>query len=241
MKMPNRSINTMPKNTNPKDSFYLVGGNDQDYALFASRIIDVITQKYNPNSGWQNIDGSTGDFNAELNSRYYVESDAQPFSFILPDGEFGDTFTLYSETPNVFVRDSALNVITDVIPLSVLHLLYNGTTWVNFSTQAGTGIGLVANRGLVTSSGFTTFGQGTVIGIEVNRAIITAVNFVRYLPGTSVQNVIVRANITQRPKPPQKIGRFMNLWVHRGVVTARNNQSYKTGRDASGQINRGTM
>lgn len=239
--MPRRSVATMPYNPSPQDNFFVIGSDDQNYKLFSTRIIDLITQRYNPNSGWQNYDGSAGDLQAELNSRYYVEADANLFSFILPDGVFGDTFTLYSETPNVFVRNSNLNVITDVIPLSVLHLLYNGVSWVNFSSQAASAGGLLTSRGIVTSSGFTTFAQGRLVGIEINRTIATGNQFIRYLPGRNMNLGIVRANIVTRPSPRKANGRFVNLWIHRGVITARHGQSYQQGTLQDINYNRGTI
>lgn len=227
--MPNRSVQNFPYNSTPQDNFFLIGSEDNSYGLFRSRIIDVISQKYNPNSGWQLVDGSTGNINSELNSRYYVSNAIAPFDFILPNGIFGDTFTLYSETANVGVRNAALNRITDVIPLSLLHLFYNGNTWVNFSTIARGNNSLFVSSGFNSTTGFTKFSQGRYIDIPVSSATITSLNLVRYLNAKFIANNIVRANITARPTPPKINGKYLDVWIHQGVVTKRHNQSYQQG------------
>lgn len=225
--MPNRSINTMPELQNPPEDFYLIGGDKDDFALFRTTIRNAIDSRENGVTGWSLVDGTSGDFNAKLNDRYYVPVDSNIFSFILPDGQFGDTFTLYSETSNVFVRNAQGTSLIDVIAFSVIHLLYNGTQWVNFSTQAGSNQSLFIGRLVVIGGRFPT--KANVVSVDDGGNQITAQtpNFprkiiVRYqaIGGNAFSNVV-------RPSPPKVKVTFVNDGGHRFTITARHGQSYQ--------------
>ncbi len=242
--MPRRTTQTMPYDPTPQDNFLLVGSRDDDYGLFVSRILDVITRKYNPETDWFFPDGTATDENgrieAQPSARYFVKSDAIPFEFVLPAGNPGDTFTLYSETPNVFVRDANLNLVTDVIPLSVLHLLYTGTSWVNFSEQAAGATNLLISRGIVTSSGFAGVGQGLLVNLAIDRTITVNGNYIYYPLGANSDLNIIRVNLTARPQPRHIAGYFMNLGVMRGVVTSHPRVSRVNGTFVDLDVKRGT-
>ncbi len=240
--MPDVTTQTMPYNPSPQDNFLLVGSNDSNFGLFTSRIIDVLSSA-NLSTNWFFPDGTGVDENGRIssipNANYYVSQDTIPFEFVLTANRPGDTFVLYSEQSNIFVRDGNLNIVTDVIPRSILYLLWNGQAWINFSEQAASGGGLFVNKGVVTSSGFAGVGQGSLVNLVIDKSITINNSFIYYPPGLEVDGQIVRVNIQARPKPLQRQGVYLDIAPFRGVVLNNPRQQSIEGIEVDLPINRG--
>lgn len=67
-----RPLTRIRENRNPKDSDYILGASENSNLFQKTRIIDAITSRYNPNSGWRLLDGSNGDYQAIANERIFI-------------------------------------------------------------------------------------------------------------------------------------------------------------------------
>lgn len=225
--MVDRPIALLPENKSLTDADYLIGGRNGTNTLQKSPLVDVITQRYNINSGWQLLDGTTTDIDAITGERYYIPSSAEGISFTLPDSSFGDTFTVYSETSNVFIKNQLGQNLFDVIPFSVTHLLYNGTDWINFSRVGQSSTSLVISKAKVLVGGFPGYGTIGSSSFFINKALAKAPSFTRLVNVTSIDEKISRTSRTAINNLNYLQCTFVNDFIGVAVVTTRNNLNYQ--------------
>ena len=128
-----RPITRIVENLNPLDTDWLLGASEASNLFQKTRIIDALTSRYNPNSGWQVVDGSIGNYSANPNDKIYVPDSGTAFDISLDSiTNFGDTITIYSEIENVELKKGSQTLFT-INPGVVSYYLYLGNVWRDFS------------------------------------------------------------------------------------------------------------
>lgn len=128
-----RPLTRIRENRNPKDSDYILGASENSNLFQKTRIIDAITSRYNPNSGWRLLDGSNGDYQAIANERIFINQNSIQFSIILDSVvNFGDTIIVYPRIENVLLKREN-SIIKQCQINQITHLLFTDSGWLDFS------------------------------------------------------------------------------------------------------------
>ena len=128
-----RPITRVNENLSPLDSDYILGASKDSNLFQKTRVIDLITSRYNPNSGWQIVDGSGGNYNANPNDRIFTPDSGIAYDVLLDDVfAFGDTITIYSKIEGVNLKYDG-TTIKSATKNNVIHLLFDGSVWLDFS------------------------------------------------------------------------------------------------------------
>ncbi len=239
--MADRTVSTVPVIDNLVDQDFLLGIDNNTDFIGKYTIADAIQTRFNPNSGWFFLDGSIPDYQSLPNDKYYVRGVDTTFIIRVPaTPSDGDTFTLYSESSNVFIEDANGFQVSETKPFSVTHLIWDGSEWLNFSEVASSQLVSATRRGKVIISGFTSTANSrdTQEISTIGRVLASG-----YVLGRNGRNAALerayRADVIARNNTRIVKGRYVDEFSHRGKVIARHPGQFVSSRSSQETANRG--
>ena len=239
--MTDKPVSEVPTIADLQDSDLLLGIDATTDFVGKYTISDAVRTRFNPNTGWFFLDGSIPDYQALSNDKYYVRGVDTTFIIRVPDSPSdGDSFTLYSESSNVFVQNASGFQVAETKPFSVLHLVWDGSEWVNFSEVASSQLSSDTRRAKIIVSGFTSSANGLSTEEVADRGKILSSGYVlfRIARNSDIEKAF-RGEVIARNNTRVVKARFVDEFAHRAIVIARHPGQFIQGRTSDEVTNRG--